>query len=59
MKKTVIAVIGCGRIARNAHFPAFKEMENVRVKYACDIIIEKAEKMKEEYVTSTTYTKAN
>ncbi len=49
MKKTVIAVIGCGRIARNAHFPAFKEMENVRVKYACDIIIEKAEKMKEDF----------
>ncbi len=49
MKKTVIAVVGCGRIARNAHFPAFKEMDNVRVKYACDIIIEKAEKMKEDF----------
>ena len=40
MKKTVIAVIGCGRIADNAHFPAFEEMENIRVKYACDIIKE-------------------
>ncbi|MBQ3126551.1 MAG: Gfo/Idh/MocA family oxidoreductase [Clostridia bacterium] len=47
--KTVIAVIGCGRIARNAHFPAFAKMENVRIKYACDLIIEKADKMKEDY----------
>lgn len=49
MDKKVIAVIGCGRIAKNAHFPAFAEMENVRVKYACDILPEKAEKLKEEY----------
>ena len=38
----VIAVIGCGRIARNAHFPAFSKMDNVRIKYACDLIEEKA-----------------
>ena len=40
---------GCGRISAIAHFPAFKEMENVRVKYACDVILEKAEKAKEEF----------
>ena len=49
MDKKVIAVIGCGRIAKNAHFPALVKMENVRVKYACDILPEKAEKLKEEY----------
>jgi len=49
MDKTVIAVIGCGRIARDAHFPAFSKMENIRVKYACDLIIEKADAMKEKY----------
>ena len=49
MKTMVIAVVGCGRIARNAHFPAFSKMENIRIKYACDLIIEKAEKMKEDY----------
>ena len=49
MKKTVIAVIGCGRIANNAHFPAFEKMDNVRVKYACDIIKEKAEAIKEKF----------
>ena len=48
MKKT-IAVIGCGRIANLAHFPAFSKMESIRVKYACDLIKEKAEKVKEEY----------
>ena len=49
MKKTVIAVIGCGRIAMNAHFPAFDKIENIRIKYACDIIPEKAENMKAKY----------
>ena len=48
MSKT-IAVIGCGRIANAAHFPALAKMDGVRVKYACDIIKEKAEKVKEEY----------
>lgn len=49
MKPIVIAVIGCGRIANNAHFPSFSRMENIRVKYACDLIVEKAEKMRETY----------
>lgn len=48
--KTVIAVIGCGRIAQNAHFPAFAQMDNVRIKYACDLIEEKAQKTKEKYL---------
>ena len=46
---TTIAVIGCGRIARLAHFPALEKIENVKVKYACDIIEEKAVKMKEDF----------
>lgn len=46
---TTIAVVGCGRIAQLAHFPAFDKMDNVRVKYACDLIEEKAQKMKETY----------
>ena len=41
----VVAVIGCGRIADAAHFPALSQIEEVRIKYACDIITEKAEKM--------------
>ena len=45
----VIAVIGCGRIAQNAHFPALAKIEGLRVKYACDLLIEKAELVKEKY----------
>ena len=44
-----IAIIGCGRIAFMAHLPAFARMENVRVKYACDIILSKAESAKEQF----------
>ena len=48
--KTVIAVVGCGRIAMNAHFPAFAQMGDlVRIKYACDLIEEKAQHMKDQY----------
>lgn len=43
------AVIGCGRIAENAHLPALSEMDNVRIKYACDLIEEKAIAKKEKY----------
>ena len=49
MKDIVIAVIGCGRIANFAHFPAFSKMSGIRVKYACDLIEEKAQKIKDEY----------
>ena len=49
MKTTVVAIIGCGRIANGAHLPALKKLGNVRIKYACDLILEKAEKAKAEY----------
>ena len=51
MNKTVLAVIGCGRIASQAHFPAFAQMDNIRIKYACDLIEEKAQLMKDTYPT--------
>ena len=44
-----IAVIGCGRISEMAHFPALSQLENVRIKYACDILIEKAQKQREKF----------
>ncbi len=49
MEKKIIAVIGCGRIAHNAHLPAFSKMDNIRIKYACDIILEKAKQMMDEF----------
>lgn len=49
-KKVCIAVVGCGRIATNGHFPAFKALkDSVRVKYACDLIESKAQAKKDEY----------
>ena len=48
-KKTVVAVVGCGRIANMAHFPSLTEMENVRIKYACDLIESKAQLIKDKY----------
>ena len=48
-KKYCIAVIGCGRIASIAHLPTFASIsDKVRVKYACDIIVEKAEEKKKD-----------
>ncbi len=46
---TAIAVIGCGRIAQNAHFPALNKIKDVKIKYACDIILDKAKAIKEKY----------
>ncbi len=46
---TTIAVIGCGRNANGSHFPALEKLEDVRIKYACDLIEEKALKAKEKY----------
>ena len=45
----VLAVIGCGRIAMLQHFSALSQIEDIRIKYACDIIPEKAEKAKEQF----------
>lgn len=44
MEKTVIAVVGCGRIA-HTHFPILASFEDVRIKYACDLIPEKAHEL--------------
>ena len=45
----VIAVIGCGRISNLSHLPALSQIDEVRIKYACDLIKEKAEKAKKDF----------
>ena len=45
----VLAIIGCGRIANAHHLKALSEIEEVRIKYACDLILAKAEKAKADY----------
>lgn len=49
MKQHVVAVIGCGRIASSAHFPALDKIDEVRIKYACDLIESKAQAMVDKY----------
>ncbi len=49
MKNHVIAVVGCGRIANGAHFPALTQIPEVRIKYACDLIESKAAAIKAQY----------
>ena len=44
-----IAIIGCGRIAKQSHFPSLTSIDGVKIKYACDLIIEKAQAMKDAY----------
>ena len=43
MKKLKIAVIGCGGIAKNAHFPAYQKMDNIEIVAFCDVILSRAE----------------
>ena len=45
----VVAIVGCGRIANNAHLPALTALEDVRIKYACDLIESKAQAAKEKF----------
>ena len=49
MKQHVVAVIGCGRIASSAHFPALNKIDEVKIKYACDLIESKAQAMVDKY----------
>lgn len=46
---TTLAIIGCGIIANNAHLPALSQVQDVRIKYACDVIEEKAQLLKEKF----------
>ncbi|MCL2880891.1 MAG: Gfo/Idh/MocA family oxidoreductase [Treponema sp.] len=49
MEKMKIAVIGCGKIANDAHLGPLSAMEDVQIKYAVDIIEERAKAAKEKF----------
>ena len=50
--KLKIGIIGCGGIANGKHLPALsKQKDRVELVAFCDIILERAEKAKEEYGT--------
>ena len=49
MAKYTVAVVGCGRISQT-HLKGFHEyIDGIYVKYACDLILEKAEAAKAKY----------
>ncbi|MCL1987966.1 MAG: Gfo/Idh/MocA family oxidoreductase [Firmicutes bacterium] len=47
--KTKVAVIGCGKIANDAHIPSYLASEFGEIKYFCDIIPERADRAVERY----------
>lgn len=48
MKKKVIAVVGCGNIS-NSHFPALMRTDGVEVRYACDLLPDRARNAVQKY----------
>lgn len=49
-KKMKVAIIGCGTIATSAHMPGYKANADIaEVKYFCDIIPERAVKLRDAY----------
>ena len=49
--KIKVAVIGCGKIANDAHIPAYMKNEQAEIKYFCDIIPERADAAVKKYGT--------
>ena len=54
-KKLRIGIIGCGGITRAAHLPAYAKLDNVEIVALCDIKIEKANALAEEYNIGKTF----
>ena len=49
--KVRVGIIGCGGIANGKHMPSLKNVKNAEMVAFCDLIIERAEKAKEQYGT--------
>ena len=54
-RKLKIGVIGAGGIAAHAHMPGYAKMDNVEIVAICDIKLEKAKKLAEEYNVAQVY----
>ena len=48
-----VAVIGCGTIANASHIPSYLNNPEVRIKYFCDLIPERAAAAVEKYGCGT------
>ncbi len=47
-EKLGVAIIGCGNISRS-HIPSYLKLDNVEIRYFCDIIPERADNAVETY----------
>ena len=56
MAKIVTAVVGCGRLANNVHLPNLSKNPDVELRYAVDIIEERAKAAAEQYGMKGYYT---
>lgn len=56
MSKVKVGIIGCGTIAKSSHIPAYLKNEDVEIVYLCDILPEKAERLKEKFGCGTVVT---
>ena len=53
MKKLNIGIVGCGGIAKQKHMPSLAKLSDMcKVRAFCDILPERAEKLKKEYGTT-------
>ena len=50
-EKVRIGIVGCGGIANGKHMPSLAKLNNVEMVAFCDIIVERAQKAKEQYGT--------
>jgi len=50
-KKVKVGIIGCGGIANGKHMPSLSKLGDVEIVAFCDLVVEKAEKAKEQYGT--------
>jgi predicted dehydrogenase len=50
-KKIKVGIIGCGGIANGKHMPSLSKLDDVEMVAFCDLVLEKAEKAKEQYGT--------
>ncbi len=46
-----VGIIGCGGIANGKHMPSLKKLPNVQMVAFCDLVLERAEKAKENFGT--------
>ncbi len=48
-KQFIVGIVGCGGISEGKHLPALAKLDNVKIRYFCDLILERAEDMATQF----------